>query len=677
MTTQRFLSGVPVAVNGKPYTLLRKIDDAIWQLEEMSTKRIIEHTEIELLGMYGNELTFISQNKTEAEEDKRVQSTLVAKGKTELTEDAKVRYLYAKETLGLPATEAALTPVIDRVWKKLGCPGKRPHFSTICRWRKRFTEGGKSTSRLISQVHKRGNRKPRFPGEVVRITQDAIDHLFLTLERKTIAEVLEQAQLDVIRENKLLPADVQLPLPSQRLVRSLVDSIPAYDRYVARYGRDAANNKYRSVQGHRTTQYPLERAEIDHTRLDMMVVDDQTGLPLGRPWITACIDDYTRCIIGIYVSFADPSYLTVAKCLQHAFRPKTYLKKEQPELVNDWLAYGIMQELVVDNGMEFHSDSLESACLMLGIEIHYSARKTPWFKGKIERVLGSLNRGVAHSNPGTTFGNIFEKGDYDPSKHAVIRLSTLKKAINIWIVDHYHQKPHRALKVSPSCAWENTISIDEIRLPADPKLLDAIGGKAMTRSLSHKGIEYDSLYYNSPELNQLRLRFGDKQEVEIRVNPEEISQIHVISLQDKSVLVVPAIAKEYAKGMSEWQHKLCKKYAATHLYKYDDATVWLEAKEKIRELFGTERRWKKSMEKSMRAAEKKRKQQANAVESEVLHPEQSQPAPVAEDSEKGTDSESPSPIPPQSDPAKPIKRFTPIQQKRSEHSLMNDKDANK
>ncbi len=669
MTTKCFQSGLLVSINNKPYTLLRKVDDAIWQLEEQSTKRIIEHTETDLLGMYGNELTFISQNKIEATEDNQIQATLVAKGKTELTESAKVRYLYAKETQDLPATYTILNPAIDRIWKKLGCPDNRPHFTTVCRWRKRFIEGGRSISRLISQIHKRGNRTPRFSSEVVRIVQDVIDRLYMTRERPTAQEVLEQAQLEVIRENKLLPTDVQLQLPTRRLLQGMIDEIPAYDRYVARYGRDAANNKFRSVQGHRITALPLERAEIDHTRLDMMVIDDQTGLPLGRPWITACIDDHTRCILGIHVSFADPSYLTVAKCLQHAFRPKTYLKESQPGLVNDWLAYGVMQELVVDNGMEFHSDSLESACLMLGVEIHYSARKTPWFKGKIERVLGSLNRGVAHSNPGTTFSNIFDKGDYDPSKHAVIRLSTLREAINIWVVDHYHQKPHRALKVSPNDAWKNTIAFEDIRLPADPKLLDAIGGKAMFRSLSHKGIEYDCLYYNSPELSQLRLKYGDKQEVEIRVNPEDIGQIHVISLQDKSVMVVPAIAKEYAKGMSEWQHKICKKYAATQLHKYDDPTVWLEAKEKIRELFGTERRWKKSVERSNRAADKRAKQKEKAAKSSPSDTDEASPDSGAPNKGFEANTGSAKPFDSQIEPSGPIKRFTPIQQNRNSNSI--------
>lgn len=63
----------------------------------------------------------------------------------------------------------------------------------------------------------------------------------------------------------------------------------------------------------------------------------------------------------------------------------------------------------LDDGAEFDSDSLKAACMALGIEIRYAPRKTPWFKGKIERFLGTLNASLLHGTPGTASSNIFEK----------------------------------------------------------------------------------------------------------------------------------------------------------------------------------------------------------------------------------------------------------------------------
>src|SRR5690606_5710902 len=128
-------------------------------------------------------------------------------------------------------------------------------------------------------------------------------------------------------------------------------------------------------------------------------------------------------------------------------------------------------------------------------EIHYAPRKTPWFKGKIERYFGTFNRDVAHGNPGTTFENIFEKDEYDPAKHAVIRFSTIKEAVYTWITDGYHQRNHRALGVSPSVMWNSSITPEEILVPEDPAVLNAILGRSEKRRLTHKGIGLYGLLY--------------------------------------------------------------------------------------------------------------------------------------------------------------------------------------
>lgn len=246
-----------------------------------------------------------------------------------------------------------------------------------------------------------------------------------------------------------------------------------------------------------------------------------------------------------------------------------------------------MRELVVDNGLEFHALALELACFSLGIEIHYSARKTPWFKGKIERFLGTLNRAIAHGHPGTTFSNIFEKNDYDPSKHAVVRLSTLKQIVRLWISDYYHQKPHRTLKQPPTVMWSSSISHEDIYLPDSMDQLDAILGRPETRILSHKGVEIEGLHYNSPELTQLRMKAGDKLCIEARVNDSDLGSIIVLSPDNKRMFTVPALSQKYAKGLTRWQHRVCKRWAANELKKYDPES-WLEAKETISRLIQEE-----------------------------------------------------------------------------------------
>jgi putative transposase len=192
-----------------------------------------------------------------------------------------------------------------------------------------------------------------------------------------------------------------------------------------------------------------------------------------------------------------------------------------------------------------------------------------------------MNRAVAHGIPGTTFSNIFEKDDYDPAKHAVITFSTLKWMIRKWIVDVYHQQPHRALQTTPAKMWTSSIRPEHIPHPDESAQLDAIMGRVYQRVLDHKGIEFEGLFYNSPELTSLRIKEGRRLEVEIRVDESDIGSIYVLWPKTNNTYNVPALNSEYADGTSLWQHTLFKKRQREKHPSNADPSGWLKAKEEI------------------------------------------------------------------------------------------------
>jgi hypothetical protein len=71
---------------------------------------------------------------------------------------------------------------------------------------------------------------------------------------------------------------------------------------MGRYGKRYADEQFRARgEGPRPVR-PLERVECDDTKLDLMVMDSETRLPLGRPWLTTMIDFCTKMITGFYLS---------------------------------------------------------------------------------------------------------------------------------------------------------------------------------------------------------------------------------------------------------------------------------------------------------------------------------------------------------------------------------------
>ena len=53
-------------------------------------------------------------------------------------------------------------------------------------------------------------------------------------------------------------------------------------------------------------EYSNQVWQCDHTWVDVLVVDQQGDI-IGRPWLTTVIDTYSRCIMGIRLGFEAPS----------------------------------------------------------------------------------------------------------------------------------------------------------------------------------------------------------------------------------------------------------------------------------------------------------------------------------------------------------------------------------
>ena len=580
MGTFTFRAGCEFAVDRERFKLLRKIGDGTWQAEEARTRRIVEYTDTQLRALFAEgTLSFVSD----------IQGLLprAHPGSRDFSDPcwdmAKIRRRYVRAVLELPSTRTVIEPVIEEVWAKLRKPARCPSPASVLRWKARYLRSSESLTALLDLNDRKGNSSERFDAAVIEIVERAIDDRYLVRERGTYQDVLDEAHHHINVENNLRVEGDKLPLPGIRLVQRLIADIPAFDRCAARYGREYAERKFRLMQGHVITEAALERAEIDHTPLDLMIIDEETGLPLGRPWLTVCMDAHTRCVLGLPIGFEPPSYLTVARCLKHAILPKSDLRTRYPDIQNDWEAHGQMRMLVVDNGLEFHSDALEVACGVIGIDVQNMPRKRPWFKGRIERHLGTVNRELSHKTPGTTFSNILDKDDYDAAARAVMTLSALRSHLYRWVCDVYHQRPHRTLKCPPAEMWRNSISPEDIPLPTHITDLDAVLGKPRTCKLTHKGLEVNGLYYGgTPELAQLLREHGPGTKLKVCVDGENLGSIAVFSEDGSKVIRVPALRQDYAAGLTEWQHRVIRRYAAERLSKHDSAG-WLAAKHEISE----------------------------------------------------------------------------------------------
>lgn len=66
------------------------------------------------------------------------------------------------------------------------------------------------------------------------------------------------------------------------------------------------------------THHILERVEVDHTPLDVIVINERTGLADGRPTLTLLLCRHSRMVLGFSIGFEPPSELSVMRALRHA-----------------------------------------------------------------------------------------------------------------------------------------------------------------------------------------------------------------------------------------------------------------------------------------------------------------------------------------------------------------------
>jgi putative transposase len=455
MSLNALQKGAHVVIGPARFRILQKLDSNNWQLQNTATGEWCKFTEEDLLDHFvHNQLTF-SQGTDGGDSTKNnggAPDRTLSSHPPELVAIAQARVQYLKEIdrqQPIAITARNMEPLIRTVAERIS-DSRPPSWRTLARNYGKWLRAGRDIHAILLRHADKGGGLFNISSEVKAVVDEVIDALYMTCERKRVPEVYLEIVRRITDANQFRPSTAALPIPSQRTIYREIKRKSPYEVMVARYGKRRAEMEFRVSGVGPETSRALQRVSMDHTPSDIIVVDDRTMLPLGRPTITSALDEHTRCPMGFYTGFEPSSCLSVMRCLKHAILPKTYVAREFPSIKNSWECYGVPELVVVDNPPEFHSGHFERACLQIGIDIQYAKVLVPWYKGKLERFQGIMNHDLMHGNPGTTFSNILERDEYDPSQHAVVMLSTFREMLHKWIIDVYLQTPHRGIKDTPA-----------------------------------------------------------------------------------------------------------------------------------------------------------------------------------------------------------------------------------
>lgn len=446
---------------------------------------------------------------------------------------------------------------IDKRAKQLGVS-----YTSIYRWLNDYEsthtlEGLLPAKRGVKKGHK------SFDVHTESIIKKTIEDVYLTKQRLPIKKVI----LEVKR--RCLQAGIK-EIPHPNTIRNRINRIDTSLSLKKRGYTRKAKSQFEPKPGKfPDANYPLSSVQIDHTKVDLILVDDEHRKPIGRPWVTFAIDVYSRTILGYYLTLEAPSVTSVAMCVFNAILPKDKTLARLG-VSGEWPIWGMMKCIHVDNGSDFRAESFSRACDQYGIILDYRPIEGPQFGGHVERLIGSFMKEV-HTIPGTTFSNIQERTEYDSEKNAVMTFDEFESWLVNQICNVYHKSINRGIEMTPLKKWEIGIwgdghdnpGIGIPKIYSNERKLRIDFLPMFKRTIQRTGVSIDNITYYSDVLRHFVNRYSshsDKKKIQyiFKRDPRDISVIWFYDPDEQKYFDIP-YANPSLPVMSLWDYKKARK----------------------------------------------------------------------------------------------------------------------
>lgn len=441
--------------------------------------------------------------------------------------------------------------------------------SSLYRWMKKYRETMTLAS-LVRSAPKGGEDTSRLDPRVEGIVQSVVNGEGLTLQKRTPIKLHEEIE----RRCKAL----KLTSPHINTTRNRMKSIPRAIYIGSRNGKNAGA-AFEPVPGtFDEAKWPLQIIQIDHTPLDVIVVDDDERKPIGRAFLTVAIDVYSRAVVGYFISLDHPGDYSVGLCLVDAILPKD-AKLAKYRINTQCPVYGKPHTVHADNAGEFRGYMLKRACENRTIDMQWRPVKKPRYGGHIERLCGTLNH-MLKDVKGATFSNPKQRGEYDSDGNAVFTYNELSEWLAVVIYSIYHVRVHSGIGTSPMYRYEEAIigSNGKVGRGVPPRILDERRLRIEflpyeERAVHPYGIEIDRVTYYSDTLRSW-INAHDpndpkrKRKFIVYRDPRDISVVFFYDPELKDYFDIP-YANRAHPTISLWELKA----AAKHLNEINAQTI--------------------------------------------------------------------------------------------------------
>lgn len=417
------------------------------------------------------------------------------------------------------------------------------HWTTIYRKIRKY-EVTSSPAELALKLHNRGGKgKPRIDQAV----EDVIRLHFDGMTKSKKVDITKVSAKSIHWDIKVKCIVLKLAPPAIGTVTSRLVKYLKEKKLERKRGRRKKSRQLTAGGSFPNADFPLDVVQIDHTPLDIILVDAENREPIGRAFLSIAIDVYSRVVLGFCISLDHPSIFSVGQLLTHCILPKnSFLEKIGVDA--NWDFFGMMRTLNMDNAGEFRSEEFIPFQTEYNVEITWRPVATPEYGGHIERLAKTLNDKL-HDEPGSTFSDINARGDYDSEGNACYTVDEIERWLTHLITRIYHEEKHSALGMSPRQKYEIGILGDEktvgIGLPdivEDQERLELFLLPSMERTIQRQGVEYDKILYFHDILRHWvgkKDEHGKARKYTFKRNPRNISRIYFFDPDRKEYFAIP------------------------------------------------------------------------------------------------------------------------------------------
>jgi len=490
---------------------------------------------------------------------------------------------------------------LDRIRARFEDP-KPARASWVYKWSLELDHANGDVRALVPRFDQRGGSGGKRLDPVI---ESAIDRVIAARKEDTALKIRAAPMVTDARSILQIEhperTDLVMAVSPSTMTRRIREAFTEYEICVRNYGKPFARKKYRNWFPRDRAEFPLEVVETDDTDTAIFLVDQLSGLPRGRGYLTGVIDQHSDALHGWELSDQSRSRWSAISAVVHAALPKDPNHPDFAQCETGCEFYGKPGIVVFDNALYNHCDEIELAAESMRIIPAWAKPKTPTEKAMIEGWFKRMKSDFLPTLPGFRGDKKSREDIKAGMASANMGWLEFRQSLIKWTFDQYSIKPQES-GWTPRQRWHAGMRFARPRIPTD------LLGFKLNACLHHvlrfrpEGIRLDrQLIFNCSGIDRLRKQHGHNSKAKFRYHPHDLGEIYVLDTALKVYIPVPSVNPEYTRGLSLFQHKLVLKMCKENGIKNPSMQDMLRFREQLR-ILTAQLRHSKKMKEVTRAA---------------------------------------------------------------------------